>query len=970
MTRGFTLQREQLVQEINAHAKIYEHEKTGAQVLSIAAEDTNKVFGITFRTPPTDSTGIAHILEHSVLCGSKKFPVKEPFVELLKSSLQTFLNAMTYPDKTVYPVASENLKDFYNLMDVYLDAVFFPRIGEEIFQQEGWHYELNDPGEPLTYKGVVYNEMKGAYSAPEDVLSEISQQSLFPDSTYGLDSGGDPRHIPDLTYAQFKSFHETLYHPSNAYIYFYGDDEEDERLQRLAVYLDQFERHEIDSHIKPQPPLTEARRLTRAFDPGEEGEENARAMFTINWLLPRITDADANLSLGILAYSLIGTSAAPLRKALIDSGLGEDLSGSGFASYILQIYFGTGLRGVRSDAIPEAEALIWDTLRDLARDGIDPDILEAAFNTTEFRMRESNTGGYPRGLAYMLSALNFWLYGADPLEPLQFEAPLARVRAAYSKNPNLFASLIDTHFLKNPHYTMVTMIPEADFGRRETEEEAQRLADHRQAMSADDVAAVLENTSTLRDLQEALDSPEALATIPTLARSDVDSDNKKIPIEHDRAGTAPLLYHELFTNGVVYLDVGFDLRMLPERLLPYVPLFGEAMLEMGTEKEDFVTLSNRIGKHTGGIGPSTISGSVRNSNAAATWLILRGKSTVAKIDELLGILGDICSMPTLNDRERFKQIVLEEKADFEAGILPGGSSVADTRLRGGYRLADWVSEQMRGISHLFALRDLEKRIETDWDSVAEDLRVMHRCLITRHAMMLNVTVSGEDWGAVRSRLESFVGGLPDGEAQIQVWSPALSPRSEGLTIPAKVNYVTKGANLYKHGYALHGSVAAVTNFLRVGYLWDKVRVQGGAYGAFCSFDIRSGIFSFGSYRDPNLLETLSAYDGAGAFLRSLDIDDDEMTKNILGAIGRLDSYRLPDAQGYTSLVQHLVGETEESLQTYREQLLSATPAHLRNFAEALDAVEREGTVVVVGARESLESVDRILGDPPLLTPVL
>jgi len=969
---GFDLIREERIDEINATAREYRHQKTGARILSMLTKDTNKVFGITFRTPPSDSTGVAHILEHSVLCGSRKYPVKEPFVELLKGSVQTFLNAFTYPDKTCYPVASENLKDFYNLMDVYLDAVFYPNITDEIFQQEGWHYELESPDSPLTYKGVVYNEMKGAYSNPEDVLSELSQQVLFPDNTYGCDSGGDPKHIPDLTYRQLKDFHTTLYHPSNSYIYFYGDDDPDERLRRIDEYLNNFEARDANSLIPEQKQLTEPIRLLRKYDPGEEANGDARCMFSVNWLWPKITDADTNLALGILAYTLIGTSAGPLRKALIDSGLGEDLTGPGFAGYLLQIYFGTGLRGLVAEDIESAEKLIWTTLEDLAKDRIDREVLEASFNTFEFRMRESNSGGYPRGLSYMLSALNFWLYDGDPLEPLKFEKPLRRVRQSFDTDPRFFEKLIEENFLNNPHRAVVIMEPEAGYSRLEEEAETEKLAQIRATFTDEDRRKIVANTESLIEMQETPDSPEALATIPALQRKDVSDHNKIIPIEDEEAGTIPVYTHDLFTNGILYLDIGFDLAGLPQRLLPYLPLFSSAILEMGTEKEDFVSLSNRIGKNTGGIGCSTLCSSVRNSRDPACRLIIRGKSVFSKTKDLLDILRDVFTIPKLGDRDRFKQIVLEEKAEFEASIIPGGSGIADTRLRSGFSLADWASEQFRGVSQLFFLRELEGRIQDEWEDIHRDLQQIREFVLTKERLLLNVTLPRADWNRIKPDICSFVGDLPTSSRGTagESWRIDCQTAHEGLTIPAKVNYVAKGINLFAHGYDLHGSISAVTNLLRAGYLWEKIRVLGGAYGANCGMDPRNGVFSFTSYRDPNLDNTVNAYDESAAYLREMELSSDELTKSVIGAIGKMDAYRLPDALGYTSMVRRLVGETDETLQTYREQLLSTTEKDVRAFGETLGALESEGTVVAVGSQDTLSTATSIFGDPPNLTRLL
>ena len=553
---GFELIREREIPEINTRARIYRHIRTGAELISMENSDENKVFGITFATPPTDSTGLPHILEHSVLCGSRKYPVKDPFVQLAKGSLNTFLNAMTFSDKTCYPVASQNLQDFYNLIDVYLDAVFYPRISPQILQQEGWHYELDDPEGEMVFKGVVFNEMKGAYSSPDSLLGRYTEQSLFPDTVYGVDSGGDPTEIPNLTYAQFKQFHETYYHPSNARIWFYGDDDPAERLRLIDSFIREFDAIDVNPHIPTQPRFTEPRALSYGYDPGEE----AKTLMTVNWLLVENSDPETTLGLNILNHILVGTVASPLRKALIDSGLGEDLTGGGIDDQVREMYFSTGLKGIRREDVGRVEALIFEVLGKLAREGIETEMIEASMNTIEFRLREYNTGGYPRGLMMMIVSLSTWLYGQDPLAPLAFEAPLASIKARLAGGERFFESLIARFLLDNTHRTTVILEPDPALREREEAAERARLEAARAAMSREDIEGVVSNTQRLREMQERPDTAEDLATIPSLKLEDLDPQVRLIPTAHTTLGGAPVLTHDLFTNGIIYLDVGFNLQ--------------------------------------------------------------------------------------------------------------------------------------------------------------------------------------------------------------------------------------------------------------------------------------------------------------------------------------------------------------------------------------------------------------------------
>ncbi|MCX5850493.1 MAG: insulinase family protein, partial [Deltaproteobacteria bacterium] len=758
---GFELVRTSEISEIQSEARLYRHLKTGAGLLSVVSNDENKVFGITFRTPPGDSTGVAHILEHSVLCGSRKYPVKEPFVEILKGSLQTFLNAFTYPDKTCYPVASQNLKDFYNLVDVYLDAVLYPRIPVHIFQQEGWHYEMERPGGPLAYKGVVFNEMKGSYSSPERLLAEYSQQSLFPETTYGLDSGGDPKKIPDLTYEKFIEFHRRYYHPSNARIFFAGNDDPDERLRLVNDYLKDFERIAVDSMVPLQPRFGSPRRHTYDYPAGKE-ESSRKGMVTVNWMCAEAGDIETNMALHILGYVLLGTPGSPLRKALIDSGLGEDITGAGLEDEIRQLYFSAGLRGIEVERAGDVEKLIIDTLRTLSRDGIDPGAVEAAINTIEFSLRENNTGSYPRGLIFMLRALTTWLYDGDPVAPLAFEASLASMKRRIAADSRFFETLIERYFLDNTHRTTVLLTPDPERGERDEGEEKARLAGVRDGLDGDSLDRLYRTAETLRQIQETPDSPEALATIPVLALSDIDRKNSRIPLDCLSHRGASILYHDIPTSGIVYLDVGVNLHALSRQAVPYLPLFSRALLEMGTEREDFVKLSQRIDQKTGGIFPSLFTALPKGRHTAEARMFLRGKAMNDRVGDLCDIIREVLTTVRLDNRERFMQMALEEKARHEQSVVPGGHHMVNARLRAHFSEAGWLGEEMNGVSYLFFLRNLVKAVESDWNGVLATLREMQAALVRREGLLLNLTVDEKEYPGVEPTLHELIEGMPDG----------------------------------------------------------------------------------------------------------------------------------------------------------------------------------------------------------------
>ena len=960
MSKAFNLVREENIPELNSLARLYVHKRTGARLLSIINEDENKVFGINFRTTPKDSTGVPHILEHSVLGGSEKYPVKEPFVELLKGSLATFVNAFTFPDKTCYPVASQNVQDFYNLIDVYMDAVLHPLISEQTLMQEGWHYEINDPNESLTYKGVVFNEMKGAYSSPDNLMGKYVQQSLFPRHVYGVDSGGDPSHIPDLTYENFRNFWETYYHPSNAFIYFYGNDDPEKRLKLMEGYLKPYKKKKVKSVVPLSKPFKRPRKVETAYDAGDDQDIEKKNYLVVNWKLPDTSDPVLNFSLRILGHILIGTPAAPLRKALLDSGLGEDLAGIGMETELRHFIFSTGLKGTRKRHARKIEKLIYDTLESLVREGIDPDTVAASMNTVEFRLRENNTGAYPVGIALMRRVLTTWIHDEDPFKLLAFEGPLNEIKQKLASDPRYFESLIQTHLLDNSHRTTLRLKPDPEVGKRLDEEEKARLAKIRESLSESQLAELVENAKKLKLQQETPDSSEALETLPVLALEDLDKKNKTIPIEVLEMQETKVLYHDLFTNGIVYLDLGFDLHALPKELLPLTEIFIRALLETGTNKEDFVRLSQRIGKSTGGIHGTAVTATAIGSRESVAKLFLRGKATVSQAGELLNILKDVLLGAQLDNRERIKQIVLEEKAGLESSLVPSGHVYVNQRLRAQFGESGWAKDQMSGIGYLFALRALATDVDKKWKSVLQKLEAMREALITRQALICNVTLDAANWESFKPQLDTFLSALPAREVRIESFGVHPEEKKEGLTIPAQVNYVGKGANLYDLGYEYDGSANVITDYLRMTYLWEKIRVQGGAYGTFCVFDDASGVLTFLSYRDPNVAATIDNYDRAAAFLKGLDssrLTENEIKKAIIAAIGDLDAYQLPDAKGYTSMLRYLTNRTDELRQEIRDEVLSTNGEDFIAFGEVLEKVAQSNAVAVIGSQNAIESAN-------------
>ncbi|RYQ90143.1 hypothetical protein Ahy_B09g096399 isoform D [Arachis hypogaea] len=963
---GFEKVSEEFIPECKSKAVLFRHRKTGAEVMSVSNHDENKVFGIVFRTPPKDSTGIPHILEHSVLCGSRKYPLKEPFVELLKGSLHTFLNAFTYPDRTCYPVASTNTKDFYNLVDVYLDAVFFPRCVEDFqtFQQEGWHFELNDPSEDITYKGVVFNEMKGVYSQPDNILGRTSQQALYPDTTYGVDSGGDPQVIPKLTFEEFKEFHRKYYHPSNSRIWFYGDDDPNERLRILGEYLDMFDASSApnESKIEPQKLFSKPVRIIEKYPASEGADLKKQHMVTLNWLLSdKPLDLETELALGFLDHLLLGTPASPLRKILLESGLGDAIVGGGVEDELLQPQFSIGLKGVSEQDIHKVEELVMTTLKKLANEGFDTDAVEASMNTIEFSLRENNTGSFPRGLSLMLRSIGKWIYDMNPFEPLKYEKPLQDLKSRLAKEGSkaVFSPLIEKFILNNPHRVTVEMQPDPEKAARDEATEKEILQKVKAGMTKEDLEELSQATHDLRLKQETPDPPEALKTVPSLSLQDIPKEPIYVPIEVGDINGVKVLQHDLFTNDVFYTELVFDMSSLKQELLPLVPLFCQSLLEMGTKDLTFVQLNQLIGRKTGGISVYPFTSSVRGKDDPCSHMIVRGKAMAGRAEDLYDLINTILQDVQFEDQQRFKQFVSQSRARMENRLRGSGHGIAAARMDAKLNTAGWMSEKMGGLSYLEFLRTLEERVDQDWVNISSSLEEIRKSVFSKQGCLINITADGKNLANTEKAVGKFVDLLPTRSPITTTnWSATLPLTNEAIVIPTQVNYVGKAANIYDSGYKLSGSAYVISKYISNTWLWDRVRVSGGAYGGFCDFDTHSGVFSFLSYRDPNLLKTLDVYDGTGDFLRELEMDNDTLTKAIIGTIGDVDSYQLPDAKGYSSMLRYLLGITEEERQRRREEILSTSLKDFKEFVDAMEAVKDKGVTVAVASPEDVDAANK------------
>jgi len=999
---SYEILQKDFIDEYGAAATLYRHKKSGAELLSISTDDDNKVFGITFRTPPEDSTGVPHILEHSVLCGSRKYKTKDPFVQLLAGSLQTFLNAFTYPDRTCYVVASQNDKDFYNLISVYADAVFHPRAITDpmVHAQEGWHLELENKEDPLIYKGVVFNEMKGVYSSPDSLLNRESQRSLYPDTTYGVDSGGDPRVIPDLSFEQFADFHKKFYHPTNSRIYFSGDDDVLARLEIMDSYLEEFD---VSPESKPgsviewqKKKYTEPKKEVHSYPIGEDQPETN--MINVNWLLnDEPLSSYEELTLAILDHLLMGTSSSILRKTLMESGYGSAITGGGLSDELLQATFSIGMKEIKEEDVPKLEQLIYDTIEKVAKEGFEADDIASSMNTIEFQLREFNTGSYPKGLSFMLGAMSKWLYDESPTDALKFEKPLAELKDSIAKSGSqIFQDMVQKMFIENQHRSIIEMKPSKSHEKELLKEEEDRLKAIKESMSDSDIEKVIETTKKLKELQGAEDSPEDRATIPALELGDLKREVAEYPIEvtkNENDSGVTVLRHELgSTSGIAYVNAAFDLSGLPVEDIALLPLMTRMMMETGAGEYDQVALSRRIGTYTGGLGVTTLitavhpegssQDAIMDGNHLQTKLLVRGKATSDNVGELFSLMKAVLTDAKFDSKSRVIEMLKEAKAGMEAAVGAGGHQAINTRMKARYRVGGYIDEVMGGIEQLETVRALLKQAENDWPALLARLENMRSTILNektcRDGMVVDITGDKAVFEKIKPSVESFLTELPgdsNGDklpnfyAEEHPWVAPIKKLmgemlpiiDEGFVLPTQVSYVGKSGLLYDDGEEAKGSAQVVSKFLKTGYLWDHVRVMGGAYGGFCTFSPFSGFFSYLSYRDPNLSKTLDIYDGAGdavlAAAEQMKKDPELLSQAIIGTIGEMDGSLGPDMKGYTAFQRWLVNENPETRQRFRDQIIDTKAEDFEEFGNRLKNM-KDASTAVVSSQAGFEAAEK------------
>ena len=953
---GFRLDRIERIDEINGTAYEMKHEKSGARLIYIDSPDSNKVFNIAFRTTPHNSTGVAHIMEHSVLCGSRKFPLKEPFVELVKGSLNTFLNAMTYPDKTMYPVASKNDKDFHNLMDVYLDAVFYPRVREdvEIVMQEGWHYELENADDELTYKGVVFNEMKGVYSSPDSVLERQMMRELFPDTTYGVDSGGDPDHITDLTYEEFQEFYRVHYHPSNSYIFLYGAMNIEEQLAFLNdEYLSHFDAIEVHTEVGLQAPFTEGKVVSYPYSVGSEEPTENRTLHSFAYVLPSVTP-EHSLAFEVLTHALLTSPAAPLKQALVKAGIGSDVSGY-YLDSIRQPMWTVQATGSNLDKQADLQRIVESTLQELCDKGLDKELLEASLNSIEFALRESDFGGRPIGLAYVIRMMDNWLYDNDPLELLHYEEALVNIRKGLSGT--YFEDLIRQSILNNNHKVLVSIYPERGLQERKDAEVKEHLASVKAKMSPEEIEAIVEQTKRLKLRQEAPDSDEALASIPLLELSDLNPNIEEVERRESKIGNTTVHFVPTFTKGINYVGLYFNLSCLTEDELFYADILSDIIGRIDTSERGYEALAKDINMNLGGLSSDITAISKDGKRDEFTPLmIVRAKALHSKLPDLCRLINEVVQKADYSDDRRLTELVQESKAIWDNEAFRRGNSIVSQRV-------------MAQVSAVGKFRDngnfgyYQKISELASNPAALPLLPEKLADVARKIFRANnvdIMFVGEE-----GELEAFENLM---KPLIETWDTTdLSndtlkitrlSGNDGIVTAGKVQYVAQGGNFVDHGYKHVGPMSVLETILRYEYLWIRIRVQGGAYGAFANF-YDDGNMIFCSYRDPNLVETLNVYKELPQYLREFTLTDREMRKYIIGTMSSLDLPMTPALRGPRAMGMYFSGAKLEDKVEFRKQVIACKPEDIVALADVVEPVLKDNHICTMGNEQKIKDAGKV-----------
>lgn len=951
---------EHRVEDVQSDGFILRHKKSGARIAILSNNDDNKVFYIGFRTPPEDETGVPHIIEHTTLCGSKKFPVKDPFIELAKGSLNTFLNAMTYPDKTVYPVASCNDQDFKNLMDVYLDAVFNPNITkyEEIFKQEGWHYELTGKDDELKINGVVYNEMKGAYSSPDEVLSSQIYRSLFPDNTYSKDSGGNPEYIPKLTYEAYLDFYHKYYHPSNSYIYLYGDMDVVERLEWLdKEYLSLYDYKKVNSEINKQPAFDEIKNVEAQYSITMDDSQENKTYLSYNRVVGDSLDEMLYQAFDVLDYALVSSPGAPVKQALIDAGIGDDVYGS-YDAGILQPVFSFVAKNANASQADEFESIIENTLKEVVKTGINKEALLAGINSSEFKFREADFGQFPKGLLFGLNCLDSWLF--DDMKPfihLECLGTFAKLRKAV--DTDYFEKLIQEYLLDNTHGSSVTVKPKRGLGNEREEALAKELSDYKASLSDEEIKKLIEDTEHLKKYQEEPSSDEDLRKLPMLTRADMKKNAMAFSNIEDELLDVKVVRHDIESNGIDYISFLFDAGDFAQSELGYLGFFTNALGLVSTEKYSYTDLANATNIYTGGISTGTASHpDIKDRNNFVFKLEVKLKVLEKNLDKALELMEQMLLSSDFTDTKRLGELVAQIKARLQANLSSSGHLVAAMRSMSSFSRYALYQDELKGIAFYRSICHIEKELSESPKSVSDKLAAIAKKLFARNRMLISFTGNNEAYGNAKPSLEKVIAGFDKMSAIGNQAEVHFNTAKEAFIDASQIQYVAKTGDFICEGYEYTGALRLLRIILSYDYLWINVRVKGGAYGCMNTF-LRSGESYFVSYRDPNLSDTLDVYDRIPEYIKSFSPDERDMTKYIIGTFSALDTPMNPEAKGSRSLSAYLEGITYEQIQKERNEILNAQPEDIRRLADLVEAVLKKDSICVIGNENMIKESARL-----------
>lgn len=940
---------EHRVEDVQSDGFILRHKKSGARIAILSNNDDNKVFYIGFRTPPEDETGVPHIIEHTTLCGSKKFPVKDPFIELAKGSLNTFLNAMTYPDKTVYPVASCNDQDFKNLMDVYLDAVFNPNITkyEEIFKQEGWHYELTGKDDELKINGVVYNEMKGAYSSPDEVLSSQIYRSLFPDNTYSKDSGGNPEYIPKLTYEAYLDFYHKYYHPSNSYIYLYGDMDVVERLEWLdKEYLSLYDYKKVNSEINKQPAFDEIKNVEAQYSITMDDSQENKTYLSYNRVVGDTLDEMLYQAFDVLDYALVSSPGAPVKQALIDAGIGDDVYGS-YDAGILQPVFSFVAKNANASQADEFESIIENTLKEVVKTGINKEALLAGINSSEFKFREADFGQFPKGLLFGLNCLDSWLF--DDMKPfihLECLGTFAKLRKAV--DTDYFEKLIQEYLLDNTHGSSVTVKPKRGLGNEREEALAKELSDYKASLSDEEIKKLIEDTEHLKKYQEEPSPDEDLRKLPMLTRADMKKNAMPFSNIEDELFDVKVVRHDIESNGIDYISFLFDAGDFAQSELGYLGFFTNALGLVSTEKYSYTDLANATNIYTGGISTGTASHpDIKDRNNFVFKFEVKLKVLEKNLDKALELMEQMLLSSDFTDTKRLGELVAQIKARLQANLSSSGHLVAAMRSMSSFSRYALYQDELKGVAFYRSICCIEKELSESPKSVSDKLAAIAKKLFARNRMLISFTGNNEAYGNAKPSLEKVIAGFNKMSAVGNQAEVHFNTAKEAFIDASQIQYVAKTGDFICEGYEYTGALRLLRIILSYDYLWINVRVKGGAYGCMNTF-LRSGESYFVSYRDPNLSDTLDVYDRIPEYIKSFSPDERDMTKYIIGTFSALDTPMNPEAKGSRSLSAYLEGITYEQIQKERNEILNAQPEDIRRLADLVEAVLKKDSICVIG----------------------